>query len=175
MTLAKFITQTTTWFLISKEMRDYVLSSQSLLGNSIFNLMELFSVETYKPLQSKLIMQDVNNVRALQKRMRYGSDDPGRGSCYAVGPGNPARYTLPQMISLFVQNGTKPGSPGWPKEIFVLTPHDTAIPLQDVHSCTETEKTCICEDTPPGIICHEEKLERKCPQHTHTYRMSLLL
>lgn len=65
MTLAKFITQTTTWFLISKEMRDYVLSSQSLLGNSIFNLMELFSVETYKPLQSKLIMQDVNNVRAL--------------------------------------------------------------------------------------------------------------
>lgn len=65
MTLAKFITQTTTWFLISKEMRDYVLSSQSLLDNSIFNLMELFSVETYKPLQSKLIMQDVNNVRAL--------------------------------------------------------------------------------------------------------------
>lgn len=65
MTSAKFITQTTTWFLISKEMRDYVLSSQSLLGNSIFNLMELFSVETYKPLQSKLIMQDVNNVRAL--------------------------------------------------------------------------------------------------------------
>lgn len=65
MTLAKFITQTTTWFLISKEMRDYVLSSQSLLGNSIFNLMELFSVETFKPLQSTLIMQDVNNVRAL--------------------------------------------------------------------------------------------------------------
>lgn len=65
MTSAKFITQTTTWFLISKEMRDYVLSSQSLLDNSIFNLMELFSVETYKPLQSKLIMQDVNNVRAL--------------------------------------------------------------------------------------------------------------
>lgn len=38
------------------------LSSQILLGHSIFNLVELLTSQAYKSLQGKLIIEDVNNV-----------------------------------------------------------------------------------------------------------------